>query len=212
MRHRIIALCGPSGSGKTTLQNALLSAPNSDFVRVVGDTTRPPREGEIDGVDYHFVSEELFAQRVADGEYLEHATVYGHRKGVRRAEFNRVTTNHPHKAILIVLDRQGIENYSTSFEPGEFTAVFLVGPDKPGLERRMLERGDKPEDIATKLADRDSELNWAVSEPYVDFFLPDTSVTHGVALVTCLAAVIPLARNDFLGRVTDDLRVKSGRG
>lgn len=212
MRHRIIALCGPSGSGKTTLQNALLSAPDSSFVRVVGDTTRPPREGEVDGVDYHFISESLFAQRVADGEYLEHATVYGYQKGVRRAEFNRVTTNHPHKAILIVLDRQGIENYSTSFEPGEFTAVFLVGPDKPELHRRMLDRGDKPEDIDAKLADRDSELNWAVSEPYVDFFLPDTSVTHGVAILTCLASVLPLTRNDFLGRVTDDLRVKSRRG
>src|SRR5690625_1598048 len=79
----LFVIAGPSGSGKTSLIAALLER-HSGLALSVSDTTRPPRAGEIDGEHYHFISEDEFRAGVAEGVYLEHASVFGRFYGTRR--------------------------------------------------------------------------------------------------------------------------------
>src|SRR5437879_4951068 len=81
----LIVISAPSGGGKTTLCHQLLLE-RKDMTRAVTCTTRPPREGEQDGVDYYFLSADSFLKRVHAGNFLEHATVYGHSYGILKSE------------------------------------------------------------------------------------------------------------------------------
>src|SRR5437773_11766136 len=86
-RGPLITLSGPSGSGKTTVIQRLLADPPGPLRLSVSATTRPPRPGERDGVDYHFWTREQFERKLAAGEFLEHAVVHGHDYyGTLRAE------------------------------------------------------------------------------------------------------------------------------
>ena len=81
----LMVVSAPSGAGKTTLCNELL-AHDERLTRAITCTTRAPRPGERDGIDYYFITPEIFRQRVAEGAFLEHATVHGHAYGTLRAE------------------------------------------------------------------------------------------------------------------------------
>ena len=74
---KLVVLAGPSGAGKTTVFQRVLESSRLPLVRSVSATTRPPRTGERDGVDYHFLSQEEFERRVRRGEFLEHFEVFG---------------------------------------------------------------------------------------------------------------------------------------
>ena len=80
----LLVLSGPSGVGKTTVAHRLLEA-NSNLQRMVTCTTRAPREGEVDGQDYHFVTEDDFLTQIRAGGFLEHAEVYGNRYGTLKS-------------------------------------------------------------------------------------------------------------------------------
>src|SRR5271154_6083534 len=81
----LIVISAPSGGGKTTVVKELI-AKNSHMTRAVTFTTRAPRPGEKDGVDYYFLDAESFLKRLQAGNFLEHATVYGHSYGILRSE------------------------------------------------------------------------------------------------------------------------------
>ena len=85
-RALLIVVSGPAGSGKTTLCSSLTGACPQGIRRVITCTTRAPRPGEVDGVDYHFLTRESFEQQVAAGVFLEHAHVHGNLYGPRAAD------------------------------------------------------------------------------------------------------------------------------
>src|SRR5512136_227205 len=100
----LVLISAPSGGGKTTLCQQLLAA-RPQMTRAVTCTTRPPRAGEHDGVDYYFLDAESFLKRVQAGNFLEHATVYGHSYGILKAEV--LGNLRQGKDVLLNVDVQG---------------------------------------------------------------------------------------------------------
>lgn len=156
----LFVVSAPSGAGKTTLCDALRQTP--DFVYSVSCTTREPRAGEIDGEDYHFISEEEFRERVAAGEFLEHAEVHGKYYGTLRAPI--LCNLRKGVDVLIDIDTQGaaaIRQYDDAFIRRALADVFIMPPDLEELRRRLTKRGTETGtqiDIRLKTAAREMEL------------------------------------------------------
>jgi guanylate kinase len=142
-----IILTAPSGTGKTTLCRRVLPL-FSDLTLSVSYTTRPPRAGETDGVDYHFVSEERFRERVAREELLEWAVVHGNLYGTG-VEY-RTQWIEKGRDVLFDVDVQGAARLAAIF-PGA-AKVFVLPPSFAALEARLRGRAlDPPEVIERRL-------------------------------------------------------------
>ncbi|MBA3833359.1 MAG: guanylate kinase [Chthoniobacterales bacterium] len=156
----LFVVSAPSGAGKSTLCDALRQT--SDFVYSVSCTTRPPRAGEIDGDDYHFLSEAEFAARANAGEFLEHANVHGKYYGTLRDPILR--NLHKGVDVLIDIDTQGaaaIRAFDDAFVRQALADVFIMPPDLEELRRRLTKRGtETAEQIEVRLvtAAREMEL------------------------------------------------------
>ena len=156
----LFVVSAPSGAGKTTLCDALRQTP--DFVYSVSCTTRPPRAGEAEGEDYHFLAEEDFLQRVNAGEFLEHAKVHEHYYGTLRAPIRANLDGGID--VLIDVDTQGaaaIRSYDDEFIRRALCDVFIMPPDLDELRRRLTKRGTETEqqiDLRLSNAAREMEL------------------------------------------------------
>lgn len=145
----LLLLSAPSGAGKTTLCQELLKR-RPGLARAITCTTRPPRPGERDGVDYHFLDPETYARRVAAGEFLEHATVYGHGYGTLRQEvLDRLRAGQD---VVLNVDVQGAAAIRARAreEPllqQALVTVFLTPPSRAVLEARLRRRGTDPEPV-----------------------------------------------------------------
>jgi len=125
------------------------------FTVAVNATTRPPREGEVEGVDYYFVSKERFAAMVRDGDLLEHATVYGQEKGVPRAPVKELL--EAGRTVILRTDIQGAR-YIKSLVPATLT-IFIAPPSAEELEERLRARDtDTPEQVRIRLETARSEM------------------------------------------------------
>lgn len=150
----------PSGAGKTTLCDALRQTP--DFVYSVSCTTRPPRAGEIEGDDYHFLAEKDFLTRVEAGDFLEHANVHGRYYGTTREPL--ISNLQNGVDVLIDVDIQGaaaIRNADDETIRRALCDVFIMPPDLDELRKRLTKRGtETPEQIETRIvtAAREMEL------------------------------------------------------
>jgi guanylate kinase len=156
----LFVVSAPSGAGKTTLCDALRQTP--DFVYSVSCTTRAPRAGEIEGEDYHFISQKEFLQRVAANEFLEHASVHGKYYGTL---LEPVVSNLKKGVdVLIDIDTQGaaaIRQYNDSFVRQSLADVFIMPPDLEELRRRLTKRGTETEtqiEVRLQTAAREMEL------------------------------------------------------
>lgn len=138
-RHGIVfVLSAPSGAGKTSLSQRL-QAEMADVVQVVTCTTRPPRPGERDGHDYHFITHEMFEQRVRAGAFLEWAQVHGQRYGTLRQSVEAATAAG--NDVLLVIDVQG----AAQLRAAQIDAVyiFVVPPSWEALAARLQARGSE---------------------------------------------------------------------
>ena len=125
-------LSAPSGAGKTTLAHAVLQRIDG-VTRTVSWTTRPPRNGEADGVDYTFVSQEAFDAHAATGGFLESAEVHAHSYGTPMAEIERIQAAG--NAALMVIDVQGAE--SVRLRVADAVSIFVLPPSRGVLEERL---------------------------------------------------------------------------
>jgi guanylate kinase len=147
-------ITGPSGVGKGTLIRGLRErVPELELT--VSATTRPPRPGERDGVDYHFLTPAEFAQRVSAGEFLEHADYAGHRYGTLRSEVqSRLDRGAP---VVLEIEVQGARQVRRAMP--EAVAVFIAPPSTADLRARLEHRGtDSPEQVRTRLSTAEAEL------------------------------------------------------
>lgn len=142
----------PSGAGKTTLIRSTLAdnGPALEGVKFsVSHTTRPPRPGEVDGLDYHFVDESVFRRMLENGEFLEWADVYGQRKGTSRAAVLPLLEQG--FDVLLDIDVQGASQVLKTYP--QAASVLILPPSFAELERRIRARGgDAPEQLARRLA------------------------------------------------------------
>jgi guanylate kinase len=150
----LIVISAPSGGGKTTLCKQLLLA-NPSMTRAVTCTTRAPRQGEQDGVDYYFLDATSFLKRVQAGNFLEHATVFGNSYGILKSEV--LSKLRQGKDVLLNVDVQGAATiHSRAEEDPELkqtlVRVFLTPPSLAILEERLKRRGtDSPAVIQKRL-------------------------------------------------------------
>ncbi len=152
---RLFILSAPSGGGKTTLAEALIAA-SPRIARSVSHTTRAPRPGERDGVDYFFVDAPTFERMVAAGEFLEHATVFGNRYGTSRRAVEALLAQG--RDVLLTIDWQGARSVR-ALMPGA-VSVFIVPPSLAELEKRLRARGqDSEEVIARRMAQAREEVS-----------------------------------------------------
>jgi guanylate kinase len=138
----LILISAPSGGGKTTLCDMLLEA-RPDMSRAVTCTTREPRDGEKDGVDYYFLSAGDFLKRVQAGNFLEHATVYGNSYGLLKSEL--LSKLRAGKDVLLNVDVQGAATIRAKAEEEPelkkaLVTVFLTPPTSEVLEQRLKRR------------------------------------------------------------------------
>ncbi len=146
----LVLVSGPSGAGKTTVSGRLLEA-SPGMERVVTCTTRSSRGGERDGVDYHFLDRSEFDRRVAAGEFLEHAEVYGNRYGTLRSTVvGRLTAGVD---MALSVDVQGAESIRAATDPvirRALVSVFIMPPSREELERRLRGRGEDSEEVLAR--------------------------------------------------------------
>ena len=158
---RLIVIAAPSGAGKTSLTRALIERLAARGIRgefSVSYTTRAPRLGERDGVDYHFVTPEVFADRVARDAFLEHAEVFGRRYGTGREVTERLLAEGRH--VFLDIDWQGARQVRQRFP--EAISLFIQPPSMPELERRLRARGqDDDATIARRMQAAEEELSHA---------------------------------------------------
>lgn len=158
----LIVVSGPAGSGKGTVNQLLLKT--GDFVFSVSATTRAPRPGEVDGVNYHYIAREEFEARIARGELLEHTQYCGNYYGTLRSETDTVLASA--KNLLLEIEVEGAMNIKRQYP--EAVLIMLLPPSYKVLEARLRGRGTETEEVIRKrMARAREELEYLPRYDYV---------------------------------------------
>lgn len=182
----LILVSAPSGGGKTTICQRLLAA-RPDMTRAITCTTRDPRNGEKDGVDYYFLDAASFLKRVQAGNFLEHATVYGHSYGTLKSEvLGKLRLG---RDVLLNVDVQGASAIrECAREDAELkralVTVFLTPPSTAILEQRLRKRGTDADVVIQKRLGvaRQEIAQWR----NFDYLLVSTTVDEDLRLVLAI--------------------------
>jgi guanylate kinase len=152
-----------SGAGKTTLVSAVLEQVD-DLEVSVSHTTRAPREGEVDGVNYHFVDKHTFEAMVEDSEFIEYATVFGNMYGTSRQHIQEQLLKG--KDVILEIDWQGARQIRHLM--ADCKSVYIVPPSTEALRERLTSRGkDDEEIIARRMQEAISEMSHYVEFDYL---------------------------------------------
>ena len=153
-RAKVFVITGPSGVGKGTLIRGLRERV-PELALSVSATTRNPRPGEQDGVDYHFLAPEVFDARVAQGDFVEHAAYSGNRYGTLRSELERhLAAGVP---VVLEIEVQGARQVREAMP--DAVAVFIAPPSEAALRARLVGRGtDDPGQVEQRLRTAQREL------------------------------------------------------
>jgi len=157
----LVVISGPSGAGKGTICKALLS--ENDFWLSISSTTRQPRKGEVDGVNYHFLSKEDFEERISKDDFLEYAEVYGNYYGTPKSKALEAINNG--NDVILEIDIQGALKVKESYPEGVF--IFILPPSMEELKQRIINRGSEtPESLMTRFKSAYKEINYVSKYNY----------------------------------------------
>ena len=158
----LIVISGPSGAGKGTICKALLEKHDDIFISVSA-TTRNPRVGEVDGVNYHFLTKEEFKQRIAEDDFLEHAEVYGNYYGTPKSSVEKMLDEG--KNVILEIDIQGALKGKEKATDGVF--IFILPPSMEERKQRIIKRGSEtPESLMTRFKSAYKEINYVSKYNY----------------------------------------------
>lgn len=166
LNHRglLIVLSGPSGVGKGTVRKALFEMPEQEFVYSVSMTTRAPRPGEVDGVDYYFVSKEEFERQIAAGNLLEYAEFVGHYYGTPKDKVEEQLNKG--KEVILEIEVNGANQVREKCKDAVF--IFLVPPTRRALYDRLKNRGTECEErIMARINKANKEFRLAHQYDYI---------------------------------------------
>lgn len=198
-RGLLLILSSPSGAGKTTISRAILEG-DAGIELSVSVTTRPPRPGEVDGEDYHFIDEPAFRRMVAEGRLLEHALVFGNSYGTPREAVEKAVTAG--RDVLFDVDWQGTQQLTENAR-GDVASIFVLPPSMAALEDRLRHRAqDADAEVAKRMSEAEAEMShW----PEYDYVIVNRDFDRSVQAVQTILAAERLRRErqvgltDFIG-------------
>lgn len=163
-RGLLVVISGPSGVGKGTVRKALFDIPNHDLVYSVSMTTRPPRDGEVDGVDYYFVSKEEFLKRIVEDKFLEWAEFVGNYYGTPKDKVEEQLELG--KEVVLEIEVEGALKLRKKVKDAVF--IFIVPPGRQALYDRLLKRGTEAKEIIeARVKKADNEFLLAHKYDYI---------------------------------------------
>lgn len=171
----IYVVSAPSGTGKTTLNRRLITEHQATVEISVSYTTRPQRQGEIDGVHYHYVTSEQFRDRIQRGEMLEHAEVFGTLYGTSQAELQRIQDSG--KICLLEIDVQGWRQAKQKLPTAR--SVFILPPSVESLWKRLEARGT--ESLAVRWRRFKTARGEIAAGDLYDYFIVNETVENAYA-------------------------------
>ena len=203
-RGLLLVLSSPSGAGKTTIARELAAA-DRHLLLSVSVTTRPPRPGEVDGMDYSFIDRARFDAMAAQDELLEHATVFGNSYGTPRAPIEKAFAAG--QDVVADLDWQGTQQLKERVRD-DLVTVFVLPPGLAALEARLRTRA---QDSAAVVADRMAKATEEMSHwPEYDYVVVNSDVAESVALVQAILTAERLRRTRQLGLADFVNRLRHG--
>jgi guanylate kinase len=192
-RGLLFVMSSPSGAGKTTLSRKLLAA-DSNIAMSVSVTTRKPRPGEVDGKDYHFISQERFDEMVQQNALLEYATVFGNSYGTPRKPVEDAL--HQGRDVLFDIDWQGTQQLAQAL-PEDLVRLFILPPTPDTLRQRLINRA---QDSSTVIAKRMAEAAREISHwPEYDYVIVNDALEVAHQQVMSILMAERLRRRRQLG-------------
>ncbi|MEK3887029.1 guanylate kinase [Bacillus sp. FSL K6-3431] len=198
----LIVLSGPSGVGKGTVREAVFSRSDAKFEYSISMTTRKPRQGEVDGVDYFFKSREEFEQLIAEGKLLEHAEYVGNYYGTP-VDYVKDTLDSG-KDVFLEIEVQGAKQVREKIPEGLF--IFLMPPSLNELESRIVGRGTESVDLIhnrMEAARKEIELM-----SLYDFIVENDNVDLAVDRINAIVQAEHLRSERIAGKYIKMLEVK----
>lgn len=198
----LIVLSGPSGVGKGTVRKAIFSQGNTAFEYSISMTTRTPREGEVDGVDYFFKSKEEFEELIKQGKLLEYAEFVGNYYGTP-VDYVQETLDKG-KDVFLEIEVEGARQVREKFPDGLF--IFLVPPSLSELKNRIVTRGTETEEVIN------NRMNVAKEEiemmSLYDYVVENDQVERAVERINAIVIAEHLRRERLEPKYKKMLEVK----
>ena len=190
-RGLLIVISGPSGSGKTSITKILRNT-ESNLSFSISATTREPRAGEVNGVDYYFFSEAEFQRKIESGEFAEWAVYGNHRYGtLKKVVEDNLQSG---KDFLLEIEVQGATQLRRLYPDGVF--IFILPPSQTSLEARLRNRNTESEDdIRRRLLIAKSEISYINNYDYIVFNY-DNQIEKSVENVRCIVAAAKCRVNE----------------
>jgi guanylate kinase len=201
----LLVLSSPSGAGKTTIVRRLV-ARDPRLTLSVSVTTRPPRRGETDGLDYDFIDRGRYDEMVAKGELLEHATVFGNCYGTPRRPIEEALADG--RDIVADLDWQGTQQLAESLRR-DLVSVFVLPPSFAALEARLRTRAqDSAAVVSARMAKSTEELShWSE----YDYVIVNNDIEDSVGQVQAIVTAERLRRERRIGLAEFVRHLRAGR-
>ncbi|QGU95259.1 guanylate kinase [Clostridium bovifaecis] len=157
----LLVISGPSGAGKGTICKELLK--KNDFWLSVSATTRSPREGEVEGLNYYFLDKSNFVDKIKEEDFLEYAEVYGNYYGTPKSKV--IEKLKEGKDVILEIDIQGALRVKEAYPEGVF--IFILPPSMEELKNRIIKRGSEtPESLMTRFKAAYKEINYVSKYNY----------------------------------------------
>jgi len=158
----LIVISGPSGAGKGTICKALLEKHDNIYISVSA-TTRAPRVGEVEGINYYFLTKEAFEEKVNNNGFLEYANVHGNFYGTPKVNVEKMLDEG--KDVILEIDIQGALQVKENFKEGVF--IFILPPSMEELKQRIIKRGSETEEsLMTRFKNAYKEINYVSKYNY----------------------------------------------